>query len=143
MSDLPTRADYRVLYPLTTRWSDNDLYGHVNNVVYYSYFDSVVNRYLIERGELDIHAGCIVGFVVSSGCDYHTPIAYPQAIEAGLRVDKLGNSSVRYAIAIFRQGRERAVATGFFVHVFVDRHSQRAVAIPDRLREALRAIEIN
>ncbi len=141
MSQLPSRADFPVVSPLTTRWSDNDIYGHVNNVVYYSYFDTAVNCYLIDEGGLDIHDGEVVGFVVSSGCDYYAPIAYPQSIEAGLRVDKLGNSSVRYAIAIFREGREAAVASGYFVHVFVDRDSQQSVPIPPRLRQALEAIQ--
>ncbi|TXS96502.1 acyl-CoA thioesterase [Parahaliea maris] len=142
MSALPTRDDYRYFCPITTRWSDNDLYGHVNNVVYYSYFDSAANRYLIEEGGLDIQAGDIVGFVVNSGCEYHAPIAYPERIEAGVRVEKLGNSSVRYGIAIFREGREEAVAHGHFVHVFVERAANRSVPIPPRLREALAAIVV-
>ncbi|MBN7795911.1 acyl-CoA thioesterase [Parahaliea mediterranea] len=141
MSERPSRADYRCFYPITTRWSDNDLYGHVNNVVYYSYFDSVANRYLIEEGGLDIHGGDTVGFVVSSGCDYHAPVAYPERIEGGLRVDKLGNSSVRYGIAIFREGEDRALAHGHFVHVFVERAANRAVAIPPTLRQALEALQ--
>jgi acyl-CoA thioester hydrolase len=141
VSEQPNRCDYRHFYPITTRWSDNDLYGHVNNVVYYSYFDSAANRYLIEEGGLDIHEGDIVGFVVSSGCDYHAPIAYPDRIEAGLRVDRLGNSSVQYGIAIFRAGEAAAVAHGHFVHVFVDRASNRSVAIPPHLRQALEAIQ--
>jgi len=132
-----TRADYRVFYPITTRWSDNDIYGHVNNVTYYSYFDTAANRYLIEEGGLEIGDGRIVGYVVNSGCHYHAPIAYPEPIEAGLRVDRLGNSSVQYGIAIFRQGGEQAVAHGHFVHVFVDRAANSAVPIPDRLRQAL------
>jgi acyl-CoA thioester hydrolase len=133
----PTRADYKVFYPITTRWSDNDIYGHVNNVIYYSYFDTVANRYLIEEGGLDIGDGRIVGYVVSSGCDYHAPVTYPEPIEAGLRVDKLGNSSVQYGIAIFRAGEEQAAAHGHFVHVFVERAANRAVPIPDPLRTAL------
>ncbi len=142
MSDdkLPRRNDYGVLYPITTRWSDNDIYGHVNNVTYYSYFDSAANRYLIEEGGLDISDGTIVGFVVNSGCQYHAPITYPEPIEAGVRVDKLGNSSVQYGIAIFKQGREEAVAHGHFVHVFVQRAENRAVPIPDNLRAALERI---
>ena len=100
----PQRNDYKVFYPIDTRWSDNDVYGHVNNVVYYSYFDSAANRYLIEQGGLDINDGAVVGFVVSSGCEYYSPVAYPDALEAGLRVDRLGNSSVRYGIAIFKRG---------------------------------------
>jgi len=134
---LPTREDYKVFYPITTRWSDNDIYGHVNNVTYYSYFDTAANQYLIEEGGLDISDGSIVGYVVSSGCDYHSPITYPEPVEAGLRVDKLGNSSVQYGIAIFRAGETEAAAHGHFVHVFVERETNRAVPIPENLRAAL------
>jgi len=133
----PARGDYGVFYPITTRWSDNDIYGHVNNVTYYAFFDTAANRYLIEEGGLDISDGSIVGYVVSSRCDYHAPVTYPEAIEAGLRVDRLGNSSVQYGIAIFRQGERQAVAHGYFVHVFVDRATDRPVPIPDTLRAAL------
>jgi acyl-CoA thioester hydrolase len=129
-----------VFYPVTTRWSDNDIYGHVNNVVYYSYFDTVANRYLIEQGGLDISDGSIVAYVVNSGCDYHAPITYPEAIDAGVRVERLGNSSVQYGIAIFRAGEQEAAAHGHFVHVFVDRESNRSVPIPDNLRAALARI---
>ena len=100
------RNDYRRFYPITTRWMDNDLYGHVNNVTYYSYFDSAVNRYLIEAGGLDIHNAPVVGYVVSSNCSYLSPIAYPDEIEAGLRVNRLGNSSVTYGVGIFKQDGE-------------------------------------
>lgn len=134
------RADYRHFRPITTRWHDNDLYGHVNNVVYYSYFDSAVNAYLIERGGLDIHEGEVVGFVVSSSCDYFASIAFPDALDVGLRVGKLGNSSVQYELAIFKAGEEQACAAGRFVHVFVDRASNRPVPIPASLREALVAL---
>lgn len=131
------RGDYRHFQPITTRWHDNDVYGHVNNVVYYGYFDSAVNAYLIERGGLDIHEGGVVGFVVSSACDYFASIAFPDRIEVGLRVGKLGNSSVQYELAIFRQGEDEACAAGRFVHVFVDRQSNRPVPIPETLRGAL------
>ena len=134
---VPTRDEYKVFYPITTRWSDNDIYGHVNNVTYYSYFDTAANRYLIEEGGLDISDGSIVGYVVNSGCEYHAPITHPAAIEAGVRVDRLGNSSVQYGIAIFREGEDRAAAHGHFVHVFVDRKADRSVAIPVGLRAAL------
>ncbi|HAN29260.1 MAG TPA: thioesterase [Haliea salexigens] len=137
MSKRPVRADYKVFYPISTRWSDNDTYGHINNVIYYSYFDSVANRYLIEEGGLDIADGAVVGYVVSSGCDYHAPASYPEAIEGGLRVDRLGNSSVQYGIAIFREGEDEALAHGHFVHVFVDRAANRSVPIPEGLRAAL------
>lgn len=137
MSKRPQRGAYKVFYPVSTRWSDNDIYGHINNVVYYSYFDSVANRYLIEEGGLDITDGRIVGYVVQSGCDYHAPASYPEAIEGGLRVDRLGNSSVQYGIAIFRQGEDEALAHGHFVHVFVDRAANKSVPIPQGLRVAL------
>ena len=135
--EIPTRADYRIFYPITTRWMDNDIYGHVNNVTYYSYFDTAANRYLIEEGGLDIEDSRIVGYVVNSGCQYHAPITYPEDIQAGLRVDRLGNSSVQYGIAIFKAGEEQAAAHGHFVHVFVERAADRSVPIPDRLRQAL------
>ncbi len=135
------RADYAHFQPITTRWHDNDIYGHVNNVVYYSYFDSAVNTYLIEHGGLDIHHGSVVGFVVSSACDYFAPVAFPERIEVGLRVAKLGNSSVHYALAIFQHGQAQACAAGQFVHVFVDRASNRPVSIPPALREALSRLQ--
>tara|TARA_R110001599_G_scaffold353823_1_gene599158 strand:- start:32192 stop:32623 length:432 start_codon:yes stop_codon:yes gene_type:complete len=133
----PSRADYKVFYPISTRWADNDIYGHVNNVTYYSYFDTAANRYLIEEGGLDIGDGSIVGYVVSSGCEYHAPITYPEPVEAGLRVDRMGNSSVQYGLAIFRQGGNEAVAHGHFVHVFVNRSENKSVPIPESLRTAL------
>ena len=138
----PLRSDYKYLQPITTRWHDNDLYGHVNNVTYYSYFDSAVNTYLIEQGGLDIHDGDVVGFVVSSACDYFASIAFPDRIEIGLRVGKLGNSSVQYELAVFKDGVEEACAAGRFVHVFVDRASNRPVSIPDTLRSALARLQI-
>ncbi|AQA19965.1 thioesterase [Halioglobus japonicus] len=137
---IPQRSDYKVFYPIGTRWADNDIYGHVNNVTYYAYFDTAANRFLIEEGGLDITAGDIVGYVVNSGCQYHAPVAYPDELEAGLRVDKLGNSSVQYGLAIFKRGEQSAVAHGHFVHVFVDRAADKSVPIPARLREALAGI---
>ena len=134
------RSDYLHFQPITTRWHDNDLYGHVNNVTYYSYFDSAVNAYLIEVGGLDIHGGAVVGFVVSSSCDYFASIAFPERIEVGLRVGKLGNSSVQYELAVFKAGEDEACAAGRFVHVFVDRASNRPVTIPEPLRTALTAL---
>ncbi|PTQ71142.1 thioesterase family protein [Pseudomonas sp. GV071] len=131
------RSDYANFQPITTRWHDNDVYGHVNNVTYYSFFDSAVNTYLIEVGGLDIHSGPVVGFVVSSSCDYFASIAFPDRIEIGLRVGKLGNSSVQYELAVFKAGEDEACAAGRFVHVFVDRESNRPVSIPDGLRQAL------
>lgn len=139
-AEIPKRSDYKAFYPISTRWSDNDIYGHVNNVTYYAYFDTAANRYLIEEGGLDISDGTIVGYVVNSGCQYHSPITYPEGIEAGVRVDRLGNSSVQYGIAIFREGEDEAVANGHFVHVFVERAVNRSVPIPANLRSALEKI---
>ena len=139
-SSVPSRENYKVFYPITTRWSDNDIYGHVNNVAYYSYFDTVANQYLIEEGGMDISDGRVVGYVVNSGCDYHSPITYPEHIEAGVRVDKLGNSSVQYGIGIFREGEDNPAAHGHFVHVFVERAVNRSVPIPELLRAALEKI---
>ncbi|AVX11567.1 acyl-CoA thioesterase [Stutzerimonas stutzeri] len=134
------RRDYKHFQSITTRWHDNDIYGHVNNVVYYGFFDTAVNNYLIQQGGLDIQDGDIVGFVVSSACDYFASIAYPDLIEVGLRVARLGNSSVQYELAIFREGEQEACAAGRFVHVFVERASNRPTAIPGRLRAALEAL---
>lgn len=135
-----TRADYLHFVPITTRWHDNDLYGHVNNVTYYSYFDSVANQYLITTGGLDIHQGPVIGLVVNSGCSYHAALAFPDVVEGGLRVNRLGTSSVEYGIGIFRQGEPQAAAEGHFVHVFVDRGTRRPVPIPADIREALQRI---
>lgn len=137
MSETPLRSDYGHFQPITTRWHDNDIYGHVNNVTYYSFFDSAVNSYLIEQGGLDIHDGDVVGFVVSSSCDYFASVAYPELIEIGLRVGKLGNSSVQYELAVFKAGEADACAAGRFVHVFVERTSNQPVPIPAQLRQAL------
>jgi acyl-CoA thioester hydrolase len=132
-----TRERYPYVVPISTRWMDNDIYGHVNNVVYYAYFDTVINRYLIEVGKLDIARGAVIGLCVESRCRYRKPIAFPQEIEAGLRVAKLGRSSVTYEIGIFARDDESAVAEGSFVHVFVDRETRLATPIPAPLRSAL------
>ncbi|MDB9970265.1 acyl-CoA thioesterase [Porticoccaceae bacterium] len=134
------RSSYNYFTDITTRWMDNDIYGHVNNVVYYSYFDSVANKFLIEEGGLNIHRAEIVGFVVASSCQYKSPIAYPDKIDAGLRVNKLGNSSVEYGIAIFKRGAETASAVGSFTHVFVNRATNKSVAIPAQIRSVLEAL---
>ena len=139
-SKIESRENYFAFKPITTRWMDNDAYGHVNNVTYYSYFDTAANCYLIEEGGLDIENGSVIGFVVNSGCNYNSPIAYPEKIEAGLRVDRLGNSSVTYGLAIFKEGETQAAAQGHFVHVFVDRETNKPVAIPAKMRAALEAI---
>ena len=136
----PRIAEYGWTCPITTRWSDNDVYGHVNNVTYYSYFDTAVNRFLIERGGLDIHAGGAIGLVVESHCNYRAPAAYPAELRAGVRVDKLGNRAVTYGIGVFASDGEVALAHGYFVHVFVDRATRQAVPIPDALRAALATI---
>lgn len=135
------RADYVYFQPISTRWSDNDVYGHVNNVAYYSYFDSVANHFLISQGGLDIHAGDIIGLVVSSGCNYHAALAYPDKLDGALRVNRLGNSSVEYGLGIFRDGEATAAAEGYFTHVFVDRASRRPAAMPDQLRQALAQLQ--
>ncbi|WP_343732079.1 thioesterase family protein [Duganella sp.] len=132
------REQFRHFLTIPTRWMDNDIYGHVNNVVYYSYFDTAVNQFLIEAGVLDIHQGEVVGFVVDSGCSYFSPIAFPDAVHAGIRVAKLGNSSVRYEIALYRNNDPLPAAAGHFVHVYVERATNRAVPIPDTVRAVLR-----
>ena len=134
------RQDFTVFYPVYTRWKDNDVYGHVNNVTYYSYFDSTINRYLIEHGGLDIHSSKIVGYVVSSSCQFRRPVAYPDSISVGLRVSKLGNSSVTYELAVFRELEEEAAAHGQVVHVFVDRDRNCSVPIPEQIRDCLEEI---
>ena len=135
-----SRADYPHFLTITTRWMDNDIYGHVNNVVYYSWFDTVINEYLIRAGGLDIHNAPVVGFAVDSGCTYRKSFAFPEPVHAGLRVTKLGNSSVRYEVGLFGEGDTEPRATGFFIHVFVDRAANRSVAIPAPIRAALAAI---
>ena len=134
------RSDYLHFVDLTTRWADNDIYGHVNNVMYYSYFDTTANTYLIEHGGLDIHDGKVIGLVVDSGCSYFAPLAFPDRLQGGLRIAQIGSSSVRYEIAIFKAGEDSATAQGHFVHVFVDRDNRKPVAIPDAMRTALSQI---
>jgi acyl-CoA thioester hydrolase len=140
MRDTP-RSAFAHFLAIPTRWMDNDVYGHVNNVVYYSYFDTAVNQFLIERGVLDIHKGEVVGFVVDSGCAYFSSISFPDTIHAGLRVAKLGNSSVRYEIALYRNDDPLPCAAGHFVHVYVERSSNRSVPIPASVRTVLMTIE--
>lgn len=134
------RSAYRHFLPITTRWSDNDAYGHVNNVVYYGWFDTVVNAYLIAQRALDVAASPVVGLVVETHCNYFSELAFPQPVEAGLRVVHVGNSSVRYEIGIFAAGAERASAQGHFVHVYVDRARRRPASLPAALRDALARI---
>ena len=141
MSNERAVPDSRTTYPhrarITTRWGDNDIYGHVNNVVYYSYFDTVVNRYLIESGALDIHQGEVIGLVVETQCHYFSPLAFPDDVEAGLRVAHRGRSSVRYEIGLFAAGQTHTAARGHFVHVYVDRVHRRPTALPPALLAAL------
>jgi acyl-CoA thioester hydrolase len=131
------RADYPHTLTIPTRWKDNDVYGHVNNVEYYSYFDTVINHWLIEEGGLDIHRGEAIGVCVESHCEYKGSLEFPLPVDACLRVAKLGRSSVRYEIALFRGGASELAATGWFVHVFVDRESRRPVEIPAGIRASL------
>ena len=134
------RSAFPHFLAIPTRWMDNDSYGHVNNVVYYSYFDTAVNQFLIERGVLDIHQGDVVGFVVDSGCAYFSSISFPDTVHAGIRVAKLGNSSVRYDIALYRNDDDLPCAAGHFVHVYVERSSNKPVAIPGPVRDVLATI---
>ncbi|HEX8891839.1 MAG TPA: thioesterase family protein [Terriglobales bacterium] len=131
------RSDYRYFQTITTRWMDNDVYGHVNNVVYYSYFDTVVNEYLIRIGILDIEQSSIIGLVVSTQCNHFAPLKYPQRVEGGLRVAHLGSSSVRYEIGLFSDGETEPAAQGQLVHVYVDRNSRRPVVLPEGMRRVL------
>ena len=135
-----SRAAYRAFRAIGTRWMDNDLYGHVNTVVYYSWFDTAVNGYLIEAGALDIHAGAVIGLVIETRCNYFAPLAFPQALEAGLRVAHLGRSSVRYEVGLFAAGEPISAAGGHFVHVYVDRATRRPMDLPAALRAALQPL---
>jgi len=137
MTTPPPRSDYPHFLTIPTRWMDNDVYRHVNNVVYYSFFDTVINHYLIHAGGLDYERGEQVGFAVESHCQYLRPIQFPDVLEAGLRVGHLGNSSVRYEVGIFKQGEDTPSAFGYFVHVFVDTQSQKPTPIADPIRSAL------
>jgi acyl-CoA thioester hydrolase len=140
MSDdaaIETREAYAHLSTIDTRWMDNDAYGHVNNVVYYSFFDTAVNRWLIERGLLDVAASPAIGLVVETQCRYLAPITFPDRVTAGIRVARLGRSSVRYEIGLFRNDEAAASAVGHFVHVYVDRATRTPVAVPDTIRVAL------
>jgi acyl-CoA thioester hydrolase len=134
------RSSYAHFLAITTRWKDNDVYGHVNNVEYYSFFDTVINEFLIRAGGLDIHGGDVIGLCVESQCTFKQSLAFPETVDAGLRVAKLGTSSVQYEIGLFRSAVDEAAATGRFVHVFVDREDRRPVPVPDRIRAALEGI---
>jgi acyl-CoA thioester hydrolase len=138
----PERRDsYLHFLRITTRWMDNDAYGHVNNVVYYSWFDTVVNEYLIGRGVLDVARGAVIGLVVETQCRYFKELAFPQPVDLGLRIGRLGTSSVRYEIGVFAEGEAEASAQGHFVHVYVDRTARRPTPLPAPLRAALERIQ--
>jgi acyl-CoA thioester hydrolase len=149
MSDTPAaakpqpepRSAYKAWRTITTRWADNDVYGHVNNVVYYGWFDTAVNAHLIERGALDIHAGGVIGLVVETQCNYFAPLAFPETVEAGIRVARLGGSSVRYEVGLFAAGAPTTAARGHFIHVYVDRVTRRPVPLPDALRRVLQELQ--
>ena len=134
------REGYKAFRTISTRWMDNDAYGHVNNVVYYSWFDTAVNAHLIEQGVLDIHGGETIGLVIETQCNYFAPVEFPQTVEAGLRVARLGKSSVRYEVGLFADGADRTAAHGHFVHVYVDRASRRPVPLPDALKKTLETL---
>ena len=137
-----TRQDFKHFYPITTRWMDNDAYGHVNNVVYYLWFDTVVNKFLISHGTLDIHEGEAIGLVIESHCNYFAPVTFPEPVTAGLCVSKLGNSSVRYEVGIFRGDDNQVAAQGHFVHVYVDRLTRKSISMPAATRALLETIAI-
>jgi acyl-CoA thioester hydrolase len=143
MSDRPqpeAREAYRQFRRITTRWMDNDVYGHLNNVVYYSLFDTAVNGALIDAGALDIHRGEVIGLVVETHCNYFAPLEFPTSVDAGLRVERIGQSSVRYRIGLFAEGEPLTAAAGHFVHVYVDRATRRPAELPQALRDALEAM---
>lgn len=143
MQDLPRRrADYRAFSRITTRWMDNDVYGHVNNVVYYSYFDTAVNGYLIEATGTDIRQLPAIGVVAETGCRFLEQLSFPEPVEAGLRLEKLGNSSVIYRIGLFREGRDEACAVGRFVHVYVDNVTRAVVPVPAAIRAAVAPLSV-
>jgi acyl-CoA thioester hydrolase len=137
MGSPPRAADFPHHLAIPTRWADNDVYGHVNNVVHYAFFDTAINHFLIEEGGLDIHDGAVIGVCAESHCHYHGSLTFPEVVHAGLRVGNLGRSSVRYELGLFSTGAEEAAAEGWFVHVFVDRASRRPVPVPEALRRAL------
>jgi acyl-CoA thioester hydrolase len=136
------RCDYKYFHTITTRWMDNDIYGHVNNVIYYSWFDTAVNQFLIVNDALDIEHSPVIGLVIETQCNYFAPLAFPDRITIGIRVAKLGNSSVRYEVGVFREDEEEVAAQGHFVHVYVSRDTRRPVPIPDNMRALLQSIQV-
>jgi acyl-CoA thioester hydrolase len=139
---METRERYAHTVILDSRWMDNDAYGHVNNVAYYSFFDTAVNRWLIDRGLLSVADSPVIGLVVETGCRYHAPLSFPDRVAVGLRVAHLGNSSVRYELAVFRNDDDTASAEGHFVHVYVDRLTRRPTPIPHAIRSALSTLQL-
>lgn len=137
-----SRAQFQHFHKIQTRWMDNDAYGHVNNVIYYSWFDTVVNQFLIVNQALDIEKSQEIGLVIETQCNYLASVAFPDVISAGVTVSKLGNSSVRYEIGIFKNDEDMAAAQGHFVHVYVDRESRRPVSIPEKIRSLLSTLEV-
>ena len=137
---LINRSDYKYFYTISTRWMDNDIYGHINNVNYYSYFDTAVNQYLIDKGKLDINKAEIVGFVVHSSCNYLNPISHPEKIQAGIIVKKIGNSSVTYGIGVFKENENKVSVYGEFIHVFVNRRNNKSVHVPKKIIKSLKKI---
>ncbi len=135
--ELKIRQNYPFLFPIQTRWADNDMYGHVNNVTYYSYFDTAANALLIQHAGFNIQSTPIIGLVVDSACSFLSELSYPEIIEVGVAISKIGNSSLRYDLAIFKQGQNTAAAQGHFVHVFVDRQTRKSTSIPQNMRDAL------
>lgn len=136
--EIKSRAQYNFLFPIQTRWADNDIYGHVNNVTYYSYFDTAANALLIQHVAFDIHNSPIIGLVVNSSCNFLEELTYPEIIEVGVAISKIGNSSLTYDLAIFKQGQQNASAQGQFVHVFVERETKKSTSIPQEMRDALK-----
>lgn len=137
-----SRVQFQHFHKIQTRWMDNDAYGHVNNVIYYSWFDTVVNQFLIVNQALDIEKSQEIGLVIETQCNYLASVAFPDVISAGVTVSKLGNSSVRYEIGIFKNDEDMAAAQGHFVHVYVDRESRRPVSIPEKIRSLLSTLEV-
>ena len=135
------RSAYRAYQTIPTRWEDNDTYGHVNNVVYYSWFDTAVNALLIDRGMLDIHNGSTIGLVIETQCNYFAPVTFPQVIEAGIRVARIGGSSVRYEVGLFIQGQDSCAARGHFIHVYVDRQTRRPSPLAPAFKQFLETLQ--
>jgi acyl-CoA thioester hydrolase len=140
---LKTRKQFKFFFSIQTRWADNDIYGHVNNVTYYSYFDTAANSLMIQKTGFDIHHSKMIGLVVDSACSFLQELSFPEVVEVGVAIGKIGNSSLRYELAIFKQNQPLAAAQGHFVHVFVDRESRQTVAIPQTMRDVLAEYLLN